>query len=45
MFVAQITVRCAANASHRMKMKNSNATKEIIDPIDETTFHLVKLSG
>jgi len=37
--------RWAAKASHRMKMNSRRATKEIIDPMDDTTFHLVKASG
>jgi hypothetical protein len=37
----EITPRCTAKASHRRKMKNSRATNETIEPILETTFHLV----
>jgi len=37
--------RCATKASHRMKINKSRAMNEIIDPIDDTTFHFVKASG
>lgn len=36
-----MTGRWAEKASHKMKIKNSKAIKEIIDPNDDTTFHLV----
>lgn len=41
----EITFRCATNLSHRMKMKRRRAIKEIIDPREEITFHLVNASG
>lgn len=44
-FMGVITARCEVNASHKMKMKKISATNEIIDPIDEMTFHVVKESG
>lgn len=45
MWVGAITPRCAANASQSKKIKNKSATNETIDPILETTFHLVYASG
>lgn len=41
----EITPRWAAKASHRRKIKKSSATKEIIEPTLDTTFHLVYASG
>lgn len=40
-----ITPRCAEKASHRMKIKKISAMNEIIDPMEEITFHLVYASG
>jgi len=40
-----ITLRCEANASHKMKIKNSRAVNERSDPIDDTTFHIINASG
>lgn len=37
--------RWDTRASHKIKMKKSNATNEIIDPILDRTFHLVYASG
>ncbi len=39
--VEAIIGRCAAKASHRIKMKYRSATKDAIDPIVDTTFHMV----
>lgn len=44
-WVVEITGRCEAKASHKIKIKYKRATKEIIEPIDETTFHLTYASG
>jgi len=44
-FVGAIIPRWAANASHKIKMKNTRATNEIIEPILDRTFHLVYVSG
>lgn len=41
----EIILRCAANASHKMKMNNISATNESRDPNEDTTFHLVNASG
>jgi len=40
-----ITLRCEANASHKMKMNSINAVKDRRDPIEETTFHFINASG
>ena len=45
MFGSKITVRWVDNLSHRIKMNSSRAINDIIDPLDETTFHFVNLSG
>lgn len=45
MFGSKITVRWADNLSHKIKMNRSRATNDIIDPLDDTTFHFVNLSG
>lgn len=37
--------RCEVNASHNKNIKKIKAIKEIIDPIEETTFHVVIESG
>lgn len=34
----EITLRWARNLSHKMKIKRSRATKEIIDPKEDTVF-------
>jgi len=34
-----------AKASHKIKMKNISAVNDSRDPIDETTFHIIKASG
>lgn len=41
MCVIPITGRWALNASHKIKINKSKAINEIIEPKDETTFHLV----
>lgn len=43
--LAEITPRCAVKASHKIKMNRRRAIKEIIDPMEEITFHLVIASG
>lgn len=43
--VAEIVLRCLVSASHRIKINIRSATKEIIDPIEEITFHFVIASG
>jgi len=45
MWNLEITLRCDAKASQRIKMKNIRAVNERSDPIDETTFHIMKASG
>jgi len=37
--------RCAASASHRIKMKKKREKKDIMDPTDDTIFHLKNASG
>lgn len=37
--------RWAASASHRMKIKKNKEKKDIIEPTDETMFHLKNASG
>lgn len=44
-FVVATTPRWEENASHNMKINKVRLTKEIMDPIDETTFHFVIVSG
>lgn len=39
------TLRCEANASHKINTNSISATNDRRDPIDETTFHFVKTSG
>ena len=39
------TLRCEANASHKIKINSIRATNDSRDPRDDTTFHLVKASG
>jgi len=41
----EITVRCEAKASHKMKINNISAVNDNSDPIDEITFHFIKASG
>ena len=41
----EITLRCEENASHKIKMKNIRAVNDKRDPIDDTTFHIIKASG
>jgi len=41
----EMTGRWATNDSHKMKINSNSATNDIIDPIDEITFHLVNASG
>lgn len=43
--LAQMVLRWLVRASHTIKMNNKSATKEIIDPIDEITFHFIMASG
>jgi hypothetical protein len=38
-------LRCLTKASHKMKINRRSATKDIIAPIDDRTFHLVNASG
>jgi hypothetical protein len=45
MWSLEITLRCVANASHRMKMKNRRAVNDRRDPIEDTTFHIMNASG
>lgn len=45
MWYLEITLRCEANASHRIKIKNIRAVKDRRDPIDDTTFHIINASG
>ena len=45
MWGLEITLRCEAKASHRMKINNIRATNERSDPNDDTTFHFIKASG
>ena len=40
-----ITPRWDLNASHNKKMNKIRPVNEIIEPIDDTTFHLVIASG
>lgn len=44
-WVDERTARCATRASHKIKINMITATIEIIDPIEETMFHLVYASG
>jgi hypothetical protein len=44
-WLADTVLRCLVKASHRIKMNNIKATKDIIDPIDEMTFHFIMASG
>jgi len=37
--------RWDANASHRMKIKKNNEKNDIIDPTEDTIFHLKNASG
>jgi len=37
--------RCAARASHKIKIKKNSEKKDIMDPTDETIFHLKNASG
>jgi hypothetical protein len=39
------TPRCDANLSHKIKINSMRATNDIRDPIDDTTFHLIRASG
>lgn len=39
------TLRCAARASHTIKMNINKAVNEIMAPSDDRTFHCVKASG
>lgn len=43
--MGQMIARCEVNASHNKNMKKIRAMKEIIDPIEDTTFHVVMESG
>ena len=45
MWNLEITLRCEAKASHKMKIKNIRAVKDSRDPIEDTTFHIIKASG
>ena len=45
MWYLDTTLRCEANASHKIKIKNISAVNERRDPIDETTFHIMNASG
>jgi len=45
MWYLDTTLRCVAKASHKIKMKNISAVNDSRDPIDETTFHIIKASG
>ena len=45
MWIGANTDRCDAKASHSIKINKTKAVKEIIDPIDEITFHVINLSG
>jgi hypothetical protein len=40
-----ITVRCLANASHKIKINSIKAVNDRRDPIDDTTFHFINASG
>jgi len=40
-----VTVRWEAKASHKRKIKSNRATNLIIDPNEDTIFHLVYASG
>jgi hypothetical protein len=37
----QIMLRCLTKASHKINIKYKTPTKEIIDPIDDTTFQVM----
>jgi hypothetical protein len=41
----EITLRCEAKASHKMKIKNMRAVNDSKEPIEDTTFHIIKASG
>ena len=41
----KITPRWTTKASHKIKIKYNRAMNDTIDPIDDTTFHLVNESG
>jgi hypothetical protein len=41
----EITDRCEAKASHRIKINIIKAINESSEPIEDTTFHLVNASG
>jgi len=45
MWGLEITLRCEAKASHKIKINSINATKDRRDPNDDTTFHFMKASG
>jgi len=38
-------LRWAARASQIIKIKSNSATKDIIAPTDDTTFHFINASG
>jgi hypothetical protein len=40
-----MTPRCAERASHKIKINRRRATKEIIDPAEDKTFHFKYVSG
>jgi hypothetical protein len=45
MFIDIILLRDDENLSHIMNTRNSTPIREIIDPIDDTMFHIVYASG
>lgn len=43
--IGVMMARCEVNASHNKKINIIKAINEIIEPIEETTFHVVNESG
>lgn len=41
----EMTLRCLANLSHRIKINSISATNDNSDPIEDTTFHFINASG
>jgi hypothetical protein len=44
-FIGIILLRDDENLSHMMNTRNRTPIREIIDPIDDTIFHIVYASG
>lgn len=37
--------RWEISASHKIKIKYKVAVKDVVEPIEDTTFHIMKVSG